>query len=233
MSVETHRVVIGACGWKHSSWVNNFYDEDLPEDWQLGFYANEFPIVCVPSSDWIQLNDISEWLDDISDSFRFILEIPENTLMDADAYSAALTKIKSLGEACLGIVLPLNQNLCSDIEFLKKRLILAQEVASVCVDKKNVILTDEVNKVLIKLHINEVWKDEILNDGVSDASDRNHGSLAISHVSSDNLAMPELRKIIEYSLSASNEGCISVLCIDGTPPSLEVLRNSDTLLNLL
>ena len=233
MSVETHRVLIGACGWKHSSWVDNFYDEDLPEDWQLGFYANEFPIVCVPSSDWIQVNDISEWLDDISDSFRFIMEIPENILMDDAAYSGALTKIKSLGEACLGIVLPLNQNLCSDIEFLKKRLILAQEVASVCVDKKNAILDDEINKVLTNLHINEVWEDEMLDAGTSNISGRNHGSLAINHVSSDNLAMPDLRKIIECSLSASKEGCVSVLCIEGAPPSLEVLRNADTLLNLL
>jgi hypothetical protein len=45
--------------------------------------------------------------------------------------------------------------------------------------------------------------------------------------------MKELRKVLEVNLSASSEDCISVLFIDGSPPSLALLRNADILLNLL
>ncbi len=45
--------------------------------------------------------------------------------------------------------------------------------------------------------------------------------------------MADLRKVIEGCLAVSNGERTSVLCIDGNPPSLELLRNADIILNLL
>ena len=47
-------VEIGASGWEHEQWVDNYYPEDLPEDWQLGFYQHSFRFVLVPMPQWLQ-----------------------------------------------------------------------------------------------------------------------------------------------------------------------------------
>ena len=233
MSVDTHRVLMGTCGWKHKAWLNDFYSEDLPEEWQLGFYSNEFPVVYVPAGDWVEAKysdaeDLSEWEDDVSEGFRFILEIPAEVFGDETRFLAAVENIKSLGESCLGVVLLMTPNICDDKQFFKQRLISMQAVVPVCVDTQNILLSEEVTAVLSEANISEVW------DGKSDEKENyNRGTLAISHISGDDLDMAGLRKAIEHCLSVSSEDCVSVFCLDGNPPSLELLRNADIILNLL
>lgn len=227
MSVETHRVLIGACGWKHAAWLDEFYSDDLPEDWQLGFYSNEFPVVYVSASDWVDEPDMDEWIDDISDDFRFILQVPAEALKNESAFVALLTKIKKLGEYCLGIVFELNQSICDDSTLLDTRLTQAQAISSVCVERCDLLFSDECKALLKKKNVAEV------GDGIVDTTEVKGSHLAITHISSENLDMTMLRTALEICLKVSNEDCVSVLCIDGEPPSLEVLRNADILLNLL
>ena len=228
MSVETHRVLMGACGWNHQAWLNDFYSEDLPEDWQLGFYSNEFPVVYVPAAEWINEVDLSEWTEDVSDSFRFILEIPGDVLNDEKRFIVALEKVEILDDFCLGLVFQLTPSICGDTNLFQHRVNLAQALVPVCVDKQGIVLTDELNNILLEQNISEVW------DGEPDENEKfKRGSLAISHISGDELDMAGLRKVIEHSLGVSSENCISVLCLDGDPPSLEKLRNADVILNLL
>lgn len=233
MSIETHRVVMGACGWKHQAWLEDFYSEDLPEDWQLGFYSNEFSVVYVPASDWISEPDLSEWVEDIVDSFRFILEIPDNALNDELLFNALLDKAKTLSEFCLGFVFQLNQNICADTPLFLSRFDAAQTIAPVCVDKRGMILSDEFKNILLKHNISEVWNGQYQDNESAESLGLMRAGLAITHVSGEELDMASLRKVIEVCLSASSENCISVLCIDGNPPSLEMLRNADIILNLL
>ena len=236
MSVETHRVLIGACGWKHQAWLNDFYADDLPDEWQLGFYSNEFPVVYVPASDWIDVlnsddiddNDLADWTEDVSESFRFILEIPQRALNSEQFFIDALNKAKELGEFCLGLVLQINPSSINDAHLFKKKLDSALAIAPVCIDKRGIPLTDEIESILRKENVSVVWHGEAENE-----ESLKRGSLAISHISSDNLEMTDLRNIVEGALSASNENCISVLCLDGNPPSLEKLHNADIILNLL
>lgn len=233
MSIETHRVVIGACGWKHQAWLNDFYAEDLPEDWQLGFYSNEFSVVYVPAADWLDVSDITEWSEDISETFRFILEIPASCLQDERCFSEALKKAASLGEFCLGLVFQLDQSICDDTRLFQSRLEAAQAITAVCVDKRGIILSDEFKHMLLMLNISEVWNGQQQNNKSVDDLGLTRGGLAISRVSGEGLDAVELRKVIEVCLAASSENCISVLCIEGNPPSLEILRNADIILNLL
>jgi len=228
MSVETHRVLMGACGWNHETWLNDFYSDDLPEDWQLGFYANEFPVVYVPAADWLNVIDIAEWTEDVSDSFRFILEISNDILNDELRFTAALEQVKTLGDFCLSLVFQLRPSVCSDINLFQKHLDMAQAIAPVCVQLNDSPFSDEFKGILLKQNISEVW------DGISPIDDSlKRGTIAITHITDENVDMKSLRTIIEGCLTASNEDCISVLCLDGDPPSLELLRNADILLNLL
>lgn len=68
---------VGAYGWQHPHWLGDFYPDDLPTDWQLGYYANEFNTVLVPAP-YLQAEDcdIEQWLDDVHEDFRFYLQVP-------------------------------------------------------------------------------------------------------------------------------------------------------------
>lgn len=232
MSVETHRVVIGACGWQHAAWTNDFYEEDLPEDWQLGFYANEFSVVFIPAKDWIDTESsvLSNWTEDVVDSFRFILEVPSDTLLDEAGYNDALLKAKHFGKFCLGLVLVMNQTLCDNNDFLQTCIDKAKIVSRCCLDTRHITMT---NEMVAFLKHNSITPVRYAGAAAPDLEVGQATNWAVNKISSQDLTMPEVRKALETCLSYSNEDCISVLIFDGDPPSIEMMRNADTLLNLL
>lgn len=71
-------LVIGARGWVHASWLESYYPDDLPEDWQLDYYTNEFGAVLLPAELWTQagVDDIEQWLATVGENFLFFLELP-------------------------------------------------------------------------------------------------------------------------------------------------------------
>lgn len=90
-----------AYGWQHDAWQDRFYPDDLPSDWRLGYYANEFKAVVVPVADWQGLTgaDFEAWRDDVGEEFRFFLEL------DATDPTCGVTEAAAaLGEALGGFV---------------------------------------------------------------------------------------------------------------------------------
>ena len=63
---------VGACHWDHEHWQKRFYPEDLPEDWRLSYYANEFSAVLLPTS-VLRCNEeqLESWGEDAGEGFRF------------------------------------------------------------------------------------------------------------------------------------------------------------------
>lgn len=96
---ETGRLLIGAYGWQQPPMIEQFYPEDMPEEWRLSFYANEFPAVLVPFDEWSVVEDeLEEWLD-VPEGFRFFLEAGEA------GYGQRQDKvIQQLGEYFAGLV---------------------------------------------------------------------------------------------------------------------------------
>lgn len=45
---------IGVDGWQRPEMVNDYYPEGLPEDWRFDFYFNDFRVVLVEASEWLQ-----------------------------------------------------------------------------------------------------------------------------------------------------------------------------------
>jgi len=90
---------IGALGWRHAHWSGEFYPEDLPEDWQLSYYANEFNTVLVAEEDWKpNLEDLDEWVEEVPDGFQFYFQTSKGDLPDA-------ARLKSkLGNHFAGVV---------------------------------------------------------------------------------------------------------------------------------
>ncbi len=69
---------VGAYGWLHQSWQGSFYPDDLPQEWYLDFYSNEFNTVMIPADYWQAGTgyDCTAWLQGIHDDFRFYVEFP-------------------------------------------------------------------------------------------------------------------------------------------------------------
>lgn len=70
-------VHIGAVDWAHTAWCGSFYPHDLPEDWRLLYYANEFSTVLVPPSRWLAADDqeARRWSEDLPGHFRLFLQL--------------------------------------------------------------------------------------------------------------------------------------------------------------
>lgn len=81
---------IAARGWQHQSWQGDFYPSDLPADWRLSFYSNEFRALVVPVEVWAaaDLATVGSWLEETHGDFLFFPELC------IDQLSHALTQQK-------------------------------------------------------------------------------------------------------------------------------------------
>ena len=71
-------------GWNHAAWNGEFYPEDLPPEWRLSYFANEFPGVLIPQQDWCvsENQGLRSWSDDVVEGFRFFLTL--NQMLDLE-----------------------------------------------------------------------------------------------------------------------------------------------------
>lgn len=91
---------LGANGWKHDNWSGDFYPLDLPDDWRLTYYANEFSCVLVPAADWQDEPEPEHWLDEVPETFLFYLQASVQDVQQAQLARTA----QSLGSQFGGIV---------------------------------------------------------------------------------------------------------------------------------
>lgn len=66
-------------GWWAMASPDSFFPEDLPEDWQLTYYANAFSSAVVPAAHWTQRSAqaLAGWRADVNPGFRFYLGQPQ------------------------------------------------------------------------------------------------------------------------------------------------------------
>lgn len=91
---------VGAYGWQHEHWLSEFYPEDLPKDWQLSYYANEYSTVLVPANYWqSEIWSPEQWQEDVPEHFMFFIECPK-----LDDYDDFLEEVSFLGNQLGGII---------------------------------------------------------------------------------------------------------------------------------
>ena len=98
---------VGAYGWLHPHWINSFYPEDLPADWRLGYYSNEFNTVLVPFFYWQEqyLADCAALLDDVHSGFQFFIEC-DHRMFDTVSLMELIEALKILKPQLSGLVFP-------------------------------------------------------------------------------------------------------------------------------
>ncbi len=96
---------VGAYGWLHPHWINSFYPEDLPADWRLGYYSNEFNTVLVPSFYWQKqhLADCAALLDDVHPGFQFFIEC-DHQMFDTVSLLALTEALRIMKPQLSGLV---------------------------------------------------------------------------------------------------------------------------------
>ncbi|MBJ6611296.1 MAG: hypothetical protein JG718_13115 [Candidatus Thiothrix moscowensis] len=79
---------LAAYGWSPADWQRLFYPEDLPQEWRISYYANEFASVLLPVSVWDELpaRQAVLWMAEVRPEFRFFAEITP-ALLRADHWS--------------------------------------------------------------------------------------------------------------------------------------------------
>lgn len=77
---------LAAVDWDHDHWQGEFYPHDLPSQWRLTYYANEYRQVLVPARYWDNagLAQAAQWYEDVQEAFRFYLLLPSHLLHSSE-----------------------------------------------------------------------------------------------------------------------------------------------------
>ncbi|WP_455204654.1 DUF72 domain-containing protein [Kaarinaea lacus] len=72
------QILFGLRGWRHPQWIGGFYPEDMPEEWWISYYSNEFRSVLVPQEYFYNTSadQVQSWIDDTDKQFVFFAEMP-------------------------------------------------------------------------------------------------------------------------------------------------------------
>lgn len=231
MITHTYRILIGAHGWLHPEWQTQFYPDDLPEDWQLGYYSNEFPIVLMPAS-YIEegTEDLQAWLEDSNDNLRMVCEIPSDWLQQPAAEATHginqfIESIAVLGDRCVGLLLRVTE-IQGEIETVLAGL---TSPLPLCIEGAAELPEDKINelqKVCEKLKLGFCWQ------GEGDVRGLTYGQLAMTRINSQGMDMRQLRNVVETILQTTTLEQTNVLIFDGHPPDLEAIRHAGVILDL-
>ncbi len=63
------KIKVGLFDWTQFPAKKNFYPDDLPAEWKLSFYANEFETACIDIDKTENKHLSDEWFDDLPDNF--------------------------------------------------------------------------------------------------------------------------------------------------------------------
>ena len=224
---DKYRVLLGAADWRHTAWQGQFYPQDLPEEWQLAYYANEFPVVLIRQQQ-LQVDEVEEWLENSDESLLFLYEL-DLCATDTD-YAASLQNSKAaielLGSRCAGLLIRLESQQANDQSYLLALVSACQEILPLCIDCDEELSLD--SRELLQQHqIGWCWH------GTDDESGLVQGALAVCRVESNGLEPRTLRKYVESCINVSSDHRRVILIFDGLPPDTQVMQNAKIIYELL
>jgi uncharacterized protein YecE (DUF72 family) len=125
--MNARAIHLGVRGWDHDSWRGRFYPDDLPEDWRLAYYANEFSCVWLDFDAWRMVSKvrIQALRAEVGADFIWLLEAPREV-----EEGLALVEDKALA-----IINPTDQRIIwfdadTDLAELAKRVSGARDAGS-------------------------------------------------------------------------------------------------------
>jgi len=225
--LSEHIILIGAYGWQHPQWDTQFYPEDLPVEWKVGYYGNEYAIVVVPNSYWQQDTELyAQWLEESDEALQFICEWPASGATQSD-YQQAQHGIEALAERVTAVLMPITampseqewQYIYSIAERQRVSFELRAELRSSFLAKLGRLYPD--------LKYGICW------DGEQDKQkDIHSGEVGICRIERDR-DPKAMRLLLETMMATTANKRRLALIVDGTPPSMKLLTNAGIILDLL
>ena len=105
----------GCRGWRDLQWEGSYYPDDLPGDWQLGYYANDCDCVLVSGEELLaeDPDQLTEAIEDLPDGFRFLISGADSSTLSEIAsktgqhYGGSIEKLEDEIQL-FDVELPLN-----------------------------------------------------------------------------------------------------------------------------
>lgn len=219
--MHEYRILIGAAGWQHAQWQGDFYPAGLPDEWQLGFYGNEFRVILLPAAQWpVDVQAVRQLLLNTGDSPVFVCELPA-ARCDSELLAENRQVLHAFGSRLLGVIIPL-----AGVKATPALASVLAETFRVCIDAGPA--TQQATAIL--------RQDERLGlcwYGEGDDRDLQHGRLACARIRSEGMTPRGVRRVLETLLAAQDPQRFLVLIVEGAPPSIEVMRQALLLVDLL
>ncbi len=231
MSQEWARPEFGAWGWRHNKWQDNFYPDDLPADWQLTYYSNEFPLVLIPAADREQLSvpQVADLVEDVNEGFQFILELSasEQGINQAGSLQAC---VPVFSDALLAGVIDLSSGELPAEGVLQEMCCRYASILPVHVNLPAGALAQSVQDALAAYDVSYCWRSDL--PGLSQTGGDLHMGIVTSH-QQQAMPLPELRVQIEQFRSASSTAKQTVVLFKGDPPCIDDMNNAQVIADLL
>ncbi|MGM0678311.1 MAG: hypothetical protein ACQESY_00395 [Pseudomonadota bacterium] len=219
MTEQTHRLLIGSCGWQHEDWQDSYYPADLPPDWRLGYYSNEFPLAVITERERTLERDIPAEMEACREDLWVLVTVPN----DAGLESAVglLQQLPRQG----GILLPLDPTAHSDPEAWLAQIETRLNGYPLCVDPCR-LLDGAWRDALRARSIGWSWNPHSDTDGLA------LGPLAVIQPG-DDCSPRQIRDYLQAGLAVSSSTRNVALVLDGQPPDVETLRQAKQIEELL
>ncbi len=231
MSQRDYRILIGTAGWQHAEWGNEvFYPADLPEDWYLSFYANEFPVVLIAERQWLDVSEAEQLIDEIieqaTEGFKCIFELDLITQNNIQARLKYLAKIEDFMG---GLLVRAKSDFVEDKKLAEQLASLSHDF-NVCLDIDDPADLPGLVAFCAQHAISVCWRGDgevIVPEGATlwlTRCDSGQEKKTIAQ---------QLKRIITEQLKLENTSREHVLIIDGLPPSIEVTRNASIMMDIM
>lgn len=235
--------IVGARGWLHDAWAEAFYPEDLPGDWRLSYYSNEFRGVLVPADywDWAGAEEVADWVEDVAAPFRFFLEPPAQLTGAADSGARDeclrdfLQRAAPLCEGGNAVLLDARTAAGTSSRSLVGLVEALSNHFSVYLLTGGEDLSPELQALAGRAAVEHGCIAEVgsaqLQPGISWQPP---GPLAVLHNPGPAACeLRSMREVVQGLLGAGKGRGEAVLLCDGAPPLLDDLRNATTIADLL
>lgn len=218
-------ILIGACGWQFPQWQDSYYPEGLPEDWQLAYYGNEYPVVLLPSAFWLQdATALANWREELAERPAFIAEWRFSD--DAKAQAAMRGGLDSIADRVIGVLVTLES--MPDAAQLRT---IRELAAGKQVVLDGSVIVEHYHELQAQLEpetrVGYCWRGDVEQVELLDA-----GPLIVARIVSTGQTPRSLRSLIEIVMTRAGDRQ-AIILFDGDPPDLEVVDQAEVILNLL
>ena len=239
MTKRDYRILMGAADWHHQQWGDDiFYPEDLPEDWYLSFYANEFPVALVENKQWLDADAAEALVDEIIEQatpgFKcvFELDLSADNWIHPDEVQSRVKHLDKAQEFFGGLLVLINaqsiedKRFCDVINSLNGQFAVCLEIVDSLDEKSTAALTNFCEQHSISV----CWRGE----GAPIVPDESKLWVVRCDSSQENkVLVQQLKILIAEQLKLETLSREHVLIVDGVPPKIETIRNAMIMMDIM